>query len=190
MASLRHNPHSAEDAYLDAARAAILSRGWSRTTLTEIARRAGVSRMTIYRRWPDMSALVGDLMAREWAGLLHVVPDTAGDELDRLVDGLVGTVRAIRGNELFHRILELDPDVVLPYLFQRPGRSQELVVGLLSEQVRRGQKAGVVREGVPRHLARAVVLATHGFVLSAHTMGDPESFDDDLARLVRGYLAP
>ena len=61
MASLRHNPAvqpesrpTGDDALLDAARAGILAVGWRRTTLTDVARRAGVSRMTIYRRWPAM----------------------------------------------------------------------------------------------------------------------------------------
>ena len=50
MTSLRHNePLDPQSAYLDAARACILDVGWRRTTLTEVARRAGVSRMTIYR---------------------------------------------------------------------------------------------------------------------------------------------
>jgi AcrR family transcriptional regulator len=195
MTSIRHKvvstpvptPGSPEDAYLDAAREAILAVGWSRTTLTDIARRAGVSRMTIYRRWPDMGALVGDLMTREWSGLLQVTDE--GNPLDRLVDSVVATVRAIRGNELFHRILELDPEVVLPYLLERSGRSQELVVGLLADQVGVGQHAGVIRMGSAGLLARSIVLAAHGFVLSAHTMGDPADFDDELARLLRSYLA-
>ena len=73
MTSLRHNDSSktaAVDAYLDAARDCILDLGWRRTTLTEVARRAGVSRMTIYRSWPDMPQLLGDLMTREWAGIV------------------------------------------------------------------------------------------------------------------------
>ena len=73
MTSIRHNPEDApspDDAYLDAAREAILAVGWSRTTLTDIARRAGVSRMTLYRRWPDTQTLLADLMTREWG---HVV---------------------------------------------------------------------------------------------------------------------
>ena len=41
MTSIRHNT------YLDAARDCILDVGWKRTTLTDVARRAGVSRMTI-----------------------------------------------------------------------------------------------------------------------------------------------
>src|SRR5918992_1505363 len=73
MTSLRHNPDtgSPRDAYLDAARACILDVGWRRTTLTEVARRAGVSRMTIYRTWPDMPQLLGDLMTREWSGVVE-----------------------------------------------------------------------------------------------------------------------
>ncbi|HET9500223.1 MAG TPA: TetR/AcrR family transcriptional regulator [Marmoricola sp.] len=188
MSSLRHKAVSAEDAYLDAARDAILAVGWSRTTLTDIARRAGVSRMSIYRRWPDMGALVADLMTREWSALLYVAA-SGGDELDRIIDSVLGTVAAIRDNELFHRILELDPDVVLPYLLERSGRSQELVVELLASQVRAGQAAGVIRLGPAEPLARSVVLAAHGFVLSAHTMGDPADFDAELARMLRGYLA-
>ncbi|MGZ5399710.1 MAG: helix-turn-helix domain-containing protein, partial [Nocardioides sp.] len=65
MTSLRHNPavgRTPRDGYLDAARECILDVGWRRTTLTEVARRAGVSRMTIYRAWPDMPTLLGDLM--------------------------------------------------------------------------------------------------------------------------------
>lgn len=185
MTSIRHK--TAEDGYLDAAREAILAVGWSRTTLTDIARRAGVSRMTIYRRWPDMRSLVADLMTREWAGLVHVAEE--GDDLDRLVEGVLGTVAAIRGNELFRRILELDPEVVLPYLLERSGRSQELVVDLLAGQIAAGQRSGAIRKGDPEQLARAVVLAAHGFVLSAHTMGDPTDLDAELARLLRGYLA-
>ena len=60
---------SADDAYLDAARDCILDVGWRRTTLTDVARRAGVSRMTIYRAWSDMGSLLGDLMTREWVGI-------------------------------------------------------------------------------------------------------------------------
>src|SRR3954466_3867738 len=98
MTSLRHKADSARpladparqadsaDLALDAARDCILAVGWSRTTLTEVARRAGVSRMTIYRRWPDMRALLGDLMTREWSGLVRT-DDTGRDALTRVVRG-------------------------------------------------------------------------------------------------------
>ena len=75
LARARHRA-AGDDALLDAARASIVAVGWRRSTLTDVARRAGVSRMTIYRRWPDMQSLVADLMTREWSGLAGEPPTT------------------------------------------------------------------------------------------------------------------
>lgn len=200
MTSLRHNPETerretertAADAGLDAAREAILAVGWSRTTLTDIARRAGVSRMTLYRNWPDMGSLLADLMTREWSSLMQV--DTTGSPREQLVRSAVATVRAIRSNPLFARIIELDPELLLPYLLERPGRAQGLVLELVTGQIRAGQAAGEIRPGDAALLARAVVLAAHGFTLSAQTMtkaGVTEAhLDDELAHLLESYLRP
>jgi AcrR family transcriptional regulator len=195
MTSLRHNVDStsAADLALDAARESILAVGWSRTTLTDVARRAGVSRMTIYRKWSDMGTLLADLMTREWGELVRA--DTTGANIrERLVRSTVATVQAVRANPLFARIIELDPERVLPYLLERPGRSQGLVLAALVEQVRAGQSSGDIREGDPHLLARSIVLACHGFTLSAQTMTRPgvtvASLDAELAALVDGYLRP
>jgi AcrR family transcriptional regulator len=196
MTSLRNNPEPAktsEDLALDAARASILAVGWSRTTLTDIARRAGLSRMTLYRRWPEMNALLGDLMTREWAGLVDLGPH-GSSHLDRLSGGIVGTVRALRDNELFTRIVELDPEMLLPYLLDRAGRSQQLVLTLLAAEIAAGQQAAEIRAGDPDLLARALLLATHGFTLSLQTMTTDAVTEADLAAeltaLVESYLKP
>ena len=196
MTSLRHNAVEREprDAYLDAARDCILDVGWRRTTLTEVARRAGVSRMTIYRTWADMPTLLGDLMTREWAGVVteHVTED--GPAINRITEGIVGTVRQLRNNELFVRIVELDPELILPYLFSRRGRSQDLILAITAQAIADGQRAGEVRRGNPVAVARALLLAAHGFVLSVHTMVDDEAtepeLDDELATLITRALAP
>ncbi len=204
MTSLRHKVGSNEpaaesqrDGYLDAARACILDVGWRRTTLTEVARRAGVSRMTIYRTWPDMPQLLGDLMTREWSGVVETA--VAGQQaersaVDRLVGGIVGTVRALRDNELFVRIIELDPELILPYLLSRRGRSQDLILALTEEAITEGQTAREVRKGDPTAMARALVLTAHGFVISAHTMVDDDvseaELDNELATVLTRMLAP
>jgi AcrR family transcriptional regulator len=188
MTSIRHNGQvdtSPDDAYLDAAREAILAVGWSRTTLTDVARRAGVSRMTLYRRWPAMPSMLADLMTREWTRTVR------GHEGD-----VVATVRALRENPLLRKIVEVDPEVLLPYLLERRGRSQDLVLGALTEALRAGQQAGTVRAGDPALMAQAVVLACQGFLLSAHTMAGAgagaavDALDRELGRLVEGYLRP
>jgi AcrR family transcriptional regulator len=200
MTSLRHNlpddQPSPRDAYLDAARDCLLDVGWRRTTLTEVARRAGVSRMTIYRTWADMPQLLSDLMTREWgtvvaAALAAEEPDAP--TVERLVGDIIGTVQRLRDNELFLRIVDLDPELILPYLFSRRGRSQDAILELTVATLREAQAAGEVRAGNPELMARAMLLAAHGFVLSAHTMvGDDVSLDDlddELRRaLTRGLL--
>ena len=200
MTSLRHNSDP-QAAYLDAARACILDVGWRRTTLTEVARRAGVSRMTIYRTWPDMAAVLGDLMTREWGGVVAAAVAAADGSLaddatvaDHLVAIVVATSRALRDNELFVRIVELDPELLLPYLLTRRGRSQQAIAELTAARIADGQAEGSVRAGDPVTMARALLLAVHGFVLSVHTMVDDdvteEALDAELAELVRRAVTP
>ena len=208
MTSIRHND-GADDALLDAARHCLLAVGWKRTTLTDVARRAGVSRMTIYRRWPDMQTLLSDLMVREWAAVVDgAVGASAGPPLDRLAAGGTRVVRALRDNELFRRIVHVDPELLLPYLLDRRGRSQDAILGLLEQTIAEGQADGSVRAGDPTLLARSVLLAAHGFVLSAETMagGAPadaaagpagrsagpsvDALDAELRTLIERYLSP
>ena len=205
MTSIRHNPpveRRPEDTYLDAARDAILAVGWSRTTLTDIARRSGVSRMTLYRRWPDTQTLLADLMTREWGVVVEqaVGADAAPDlsARTRISRGIVATVQALRENALLRRIIDVDPEVLLPYLLDRRGRSQEMVAEGLAALVADGQQDGTVRAGDPVVLARSLVLAAHGFTLSAHTMvdradardADVSALDAELELLVERFLRP
>ncbi len=182
MTSIRHN------GYLDAARDCILDVGWKRTTLTDVARRAGVSRMTIYRTWPDMQTLLADLMTREWAGVATAVPH-AGTTPAAIAEGVVAAIRALRGNPLFRRILDVDPELVVPYLLDRRGRSQQLILDVLAERIGEGQRAGQLRAGDPDLLARTVVLSAHGLVLSAHTMADGAVTEDALDAELGTFLA-
>lgn len=170
------------NAYLDAARAAILDLGWRRSTLTEVARRAGVSRMTIYRSWPDMQTLMADLMTREWAEILAAVPAPVDEHPtpERIAEGLVAAIRALRGNPLLRRVLDLDPEILLPYLLDRRGRSQQAILDLLTPRLAAGQSAGHIRAGGPETLARTLVLAAHGLALSMHTMADDTVSEEQL----------
>jgi hypothetical protein len=147
-----------------------------------------------------MPAVLGDLMTREWGEVVaRAVADAdealgpAATAAERIVAEVVATVRALRDNELFVRIVELDPELLLPYLLTRRGRSQQAIVELTAGRVREGQADGSVRDGDKVTIARALLLAAHGFVLSAHTMVDDdvteEALDAELAHLVRGAVS-
>lgn len=196
MSSLRHISEPRLDAYLDAARDCILDVGWRRTTLTEVAKRAGVSRMTIYRAWSDMGSLLGDLMTREWVGIAAATRVAAVDTTTPagIAAAALSTVRALRDNELFVRIVELDPDLMLPYLLSRRGRSQEALIEILASEIESGQASGAIRAGDAVLMARSLTLAAHGFVFSAMTMTDHgiglADLDAEYARLVTASLEP
>ncbi len=169
MSSLRN---SAKEAHLDAAKASILDIGWRRTTLTEVARRAGVSRMTIYRHWDDRERLLADLMTREWVAILERASANSQEHesLDGFIDLALNVVEGLRRNPLLRRILELDPEMVMPYILQRTGRSQKAMLELLEARIRLVQASGQMRAGEPEVLARTVALMLEGLLLSVDTM--------------------
>jgi AcrR family transcriptional regulator len=184
-----------DDALLDAARDCVMAVGLRRTTLTDVARRARVSRMTMYRRWPDMNSLVADLMTREWSVLVGATAAQAtGDHRRaRVVDATVRAIGALRRHPVLRRIIDVDPEILLPYLVNRRGTSQDRILAQLVEDLRAGQAEGSVRAADPALLARAVLLTTHGFVISAETMADEvtvAALDEELRLLLDSYLRP
>jgi AcrR family transcriptional regulator len=175
MTPIRHN--NAHDAVLDAVRDCVLAVGVRRTTLTDVARRAGVSRMTLYRRWPDVRTLVGDLMTREWVGVATRAmpePRPGTDARTLIVDGLVAGVEAFRAHPLFRKIVDVDPELLLPYVLDRRGASQIALLELLAEALRDGHADGSVRPGHVERQARSVLLIVQSFTLSLRTMTDED----------------
>ncbi|MEV5975290.1 TetR/AcrR family transcriptional regulator [Streptomyces sp. NPDC051921] len=199
MTPIRHN-HADADPVLDAARDCVLAVGVRRTTLTDVARRAGVSRMTLYRRWPDVRSLVGDLMTREWIAVAADAMPTAGDDgpvRARIVEGLVAGAAAFRAHPLFHKILDVDPELLLPYVLDRRGASQDAFLGLLVTALDEGHADGSVRPSRTDLQARSLLLVVQSFTLSLRTMTDetdPElseaAFLDELRTLLERTLTP
>ncbi|MFD6098359.1 TetR/AcrR family transcriptional regulator [Nocardiopsis flavescens] len=195
MASKRN----VEDSILDAARACVVDFGVRRTTLTDVARRAGVSRPTVYRRWPDVTALVADLLTRELRGILLDEEAAAGHGpagegvRARLVLHAAGVARAMLHHPLFTRIVDTEPELMTTYTFQRLGESHRAALEVLGPVVAQGQAEGSIRAGDPAVLARLVMVTVQNTVTSRRLFADlldEESLVGELAALIDGYLAP
>jgi hypothetical protein len=149
--------------------------------------------MTLYRRWPDLDTLVADLMTRE---LLAVAGDTlARSELDRaaLVDRFVDITDRLREHPLIRKIVDVDPELLLPYVLHRRGRSTDAFLRQLVAAVATAQAGGTVRAGDPAVLGRFLLLTGQSYVLSASAVaGDtaPEQLTAELRELVDRYLRP
>jgi AcrR family transcriptional regulator len=182
-------------AILDATRAAILDFGVRRTTLSDVARRAGVSRMTVYRRYPDVQALLRELMTREFSELLTRLDASVEgpDGRSRLVIALVEGVRALRAHPLFRKVLTAEPDLLLPYLVERVGGTQRAGLALIEREIETGQADGSIRAGDPQVMAHAILLVAQSFVHSAGIVADAVPLRrllEELERLLDGALAP
>ncbi|WP_280487367.1 TetR/AcrR family transcriptional regulator [Nocardia farcinica] len=180
-------------AIFDAARACVAEFGVRRTTLTEVARRAGVSRPTVYRRWPDTGSLVAELLVRELREILDATTPVAGDGRARLVGSVVTGAARIRENSLFAKIFRTDTDLMLTYVFGRLGRNQRALIDLFAAGIRAGQADGSIRPGEPVQLAAMLLLIAQSAVQSAGTVAGllpADRLDAELGRAIEGYLAP
>ncbi|SRR6266496_4283681 len=183
---------SSSNAILDAAAELVKQRGVRRLQLSEIARRAGVSRPTVYRRWSDVHAIVAALLTRQVQLIQAEVPLDGADR-SALVAAIVETAVRIRDDELLGGVLLADPDVVAEYTGQRLGNSQRRLLEALRKAIVRGQKAGTIRRGRAIEMAAMVLLIAQSTVLSHHLVApvlpDP-AWRRELANVLNGYLAP
>jgi AcrR family transcriptional regulator len=179
-----------ETAILDATLDEVLAHGIRRTTASDIARRARVSRQTLYRYWPDVQTLLAALVTRE---LFAVVP--RGETASSLTDfagGLVETADRIRSLPLLDRLRETDPELFSRYILERLGTSQRGIHHEIAVRIAAGQAAGFIRSGRPDQLAAMLLLIAQSAIQSAPLVREwlpPEAWRRELHAAVAAYLA-
>lgn len=180
------------ESILDAALAEFLSYGLRRTTVDVVARRAGVSRATLYRRFDGKDALVQAVLVRESRRFFGSIADAVAGlptAEDRLVEGFVVGVRLARTDRLLNRLLSSDAEALLPYLTT----NSELVVAAVREfLVQQGEKLpgglSPVDGRQPAGVAELFVRLAISFTLMPHS-SIPMSNDDEVRAFARDYLA-
>ena len=190
--SIRNSDSSVEKRILDAAAACILAYGVERTTMTEIARRARVSRPTIYRRWPDIRWVIAELLTIRIAGVLEAVPDR-GVGREAVVDRIVLVAEHLRHDEIVQSVIRNAPSLAMVYIAERLGTSQQIMVDALAEAIKLAQDDGSVRSGDPHQMGAMCLLITQSTIQSAQMVQailDNEALDVELSIALNGYLKP
>jgi AcrR family transcriptional regulator len=105
---------------IDATLDCLAQHGTTKTTVDDIARRAGVSRATVYRAFPGgrdevLSAVVDTEMARLFSAL-GVCLGEADDLADALVAGIVEASTRVRGHAALNYLVQHEPEMVLGHL--------------------------------------------------------------------------
>jgi AcrR family transcriptional regulator len=132
----RGRPRSerAHQAILDAANDLLEERGFVDLTIDEVAQRAGVSKPTIYRRWPTKGTLVFEAFSADFLGR-QPLPDTGsfrGDLLAALRAWMKVVKGTVTGRTLASLIAEVQRDPELAEVWRErfigPVRAQHRVM--------------------------------------------------------------
>jgi TetR/AcrR family transcriptional regulator, repressor for uid operon len=196
MAQLDQGPLPGEDAMVDRVASAAFDvfaeYGIRRATVDDVARRAGVSKMTVFRRFQSKQGLVEVVIGREIRrGMeeLDRVWEREQSLEQRVVLGFSFAVNFVRGHALFDRLLRSEPEVVLPLLTvdgtAALGLYRELIGQRLRTEVRAGRAAPANVDQAAEVLARlaiSLLLTRDGTI----TLDD----DETIVALVRNVLLP
>lgn len=102
---------------LDAALELFEDVGIRKSTIEDIARRAGIDRVTVYRRVGSKNDVAQAVIAREAQRLFERVSAgiAAEDSLEeRVVAAFTGLTLGLRDHALFNRLVRLEPNETLP----------------------------------------------------------------------------
>ncbi|MGI0151955.1 MAG: TetR/AcrR family transcriptional regulator [Thermoplasmata archaeon] len=185
--SLRADTAATRERILEATYGCVARWGLSKTSVEDVGREAGLSRSTLYRYFPGgrdelMSATVGWEYDRFFTRLYEAVRDAASLE-EVMERGLRFAHRAIAEHEVLQRILEREPELLLPALTVRSEATVALVAAFLTPYLEQHRLApGVEVVEAAEFLAR----------MALSYMSAPGRWDLDdeaqVARLVRAEL--
>lgn len=147
LASSERAVDATSERILDAALDLVAANGLRNLTMDEAAARAGVGRMTVYRRFGDRQSLIDALAAREAQRCLA--------ELDRAVDpdlpvsagiarGLAASLRLIRSHPLLDRFARHEPETALAALNAGDAAILKMGTEFVASRLRDAQARGDV----------------------------------------------
>ena len=180
---------------LDAALALAAGFGLRNLTVDDVARRAKVGRMTVYRRFGTKQRLVDALTVREsrrcLAELDAAAPvDAPADE--QVAAGFVTALRIAREHPLLNRLARVEPETVLEAFTADGSRLFATMRAFAAARMRAAQEAGVLGAVAVDETAELGVRLCISFVLiqeSVLPIEDEEAARDIARRLLMPLLA-
>jgi TetR/AcrR family transcriptional regulator, repressor for uid operon len=178
---------------LDAAHEQFSRLGIQRSTMEDVARRAGVSRITVYRRFATKDVLVEQVVRREFRRYFDrflIDIEQAATAADRVVLGFVSSLQAIRRNPLIGGLMATEPDTVVPSMINDGGRTVATVRRFVAGQLRREQGAGHVPDDLDvDFVAEMMVRISASFLAIPSRLVDLDD-EEQLAAIARRFLVP
>jgi AcrR family transcriptional regulator len=181
---------------LDAALAQFNDFGLRRTTVDDVARRGGLSRITIYRRFARKELLVEAVLLRELHRFLTELDAAVADQPtpeQRIVESYPFILQFLLGHPLLNRLLDTEPEAIVPSLTVHGGPVVATARELIAAVTRRDLYGDAP---VPAEAAHAIDVAVEmsvrlvlSFLLTRPSV-IPLDTADDARRFARDYIVP
>ena len=170
--------------------------GMRRSTMEDVARRSGVGRATLYRRFPTKAALHDAVVLAEVRRFLEgsARARSRGKTFeDRMVYGTVFTVTFMREHALLKKLLRTEPETILPSLTVDAGAvidfATDYSAALLRDELYGAIATTPAQESHLRTVAELQTRLTLSFIVTPHTSINLATLDD-IRAYVRDYLMP
>jgi AcrR family transcriptional regulator len=194
--ALAHDPSDRRDVVgariLDAAFEQFCLIGIRRSSMEDVARRAKVGRVTIYRRFDSKDKLVSALLWRETHTAIAKVEDAVRDVPDveeRFMRGFVAGMRAVRNHPLLVAMLATEPETSLPLLTTKASTGLEFARAFLAAEVRRARKDLGLPDADVEQVAEIFARLTLSLVLTPQTCL-PVDGDAGAREFARRHIVP
>jgi AcrR family transcriptional regulator len=172
------------DRILSAAVEAAAVHGVNRLSVADVAKRAGMSRPTLYKHFPSKDALVAATVQREAAAMAQAVRDVV-DPIDdprrALEAGVLLALRLVREHPLLDRVVRTEPETLVPLL--TTDASPVMAALRVPVEGMVAAKLPCLDEVASRRLADVLVRLLVSYGLSA-----PDDPPEVVAGLVAGFL--
>ena len=177
---------------LDAGLALFTEFGLRRTTMEDVAARAGVGRATAYRRFGDKHQLIQAVIVRECQRQLQLIEDHLkqfATPQETLLEAFVMAVTRAHSHPLLVRLLSSEPEDILPTLTLGWAPFLALFRNHMAAQIRKGEASGYIKLHSADQLAELLLRLMQSLLLSPEGLFNP-SDEASIRELARHYLLP
>jgi AcrR family transcriptional regulator len=166
--------------------------GIKRTSMEDVARKAGVGRTTIYRRFSDKGALAQAVALREGRRFIEAVEAAVApvaDPVERLLTSFVTSVRWARQMPLLQGLLKVEPEVILPFLTVNGGMLFAMALPLSVAAIRERQAEGAFPGVDAGYLADMLIRLFQSIVLTPSPLIHADD-DAQVQKFAHDFLRP
>jgi TetR/AcrR family transcriptional regulator, repressor for uid operon len=178
---------------LDAALEICAASGVKNLTMDDVADRAGVGRMTVYRRFGSREQLEEALAVREARRCLAELDSTVdpgAPVADQIAQGLLTSLRLIREHPLLERMSRVEPAAALAALTSEQAAVFAMSRAFVAARIAESQLEAKVRRDLdPEQAAEILVRLSLSFLLIPQS-ALPLDDDERMAEIARTMIAP